>query len=117
MDSYEIDKQLKMNYMDLVSYLQNKYGLAPCSYFCNEHCRSISSKVRRASSEGLFCHHVKEDEGYLLNKPEPARQQPFLWQQPEYLVYCNILEHLILHLKIAQEKNKRAFDALKCSKT
>lgn len=105
MDHIEIEKQLKMTYKDLVLYLQNKYGLAVCPYFCNEKCRSVSSRVRR-TSEGLFCHHVKEDEGACLCEPLVARDQPFSWQQPENLVYCNILEHLILHLKIAQEKDR-----------
>lgn len=105
MESKEIQNQLSMNYEELVKYLQNKYGLAPCSYFYKDNCKSVNPKVRRASTDGLCCHHVKEDDGYLLNKTETAKLQPFLWQQPEYLVYCNILEHLILHLKITQKSS------------
>ena len=97
--------ELNMSYNDYVKYLINKYGPAQCDYFANELCKSKSSKISR-TKEGLFCHHIKENKEILLSTPEIARMHPFEYQKKENLVYCNILEHLILHLKIVQECHK-----------
>jgi hypothetical protein len=96
---------LDMNYDDYVRYLISKYGPAQCDYFANEQCKSKSSKISR-TKEGLFCHHIKENTEILLSTPEIAQLHPFEYQQKENLVYCNIIEHLLLHIKIVQEYSK-----------
>lgn len=100
-----LKQELDMTYADYVQYLLNKYGPATCNYFVNEQCKSKSSKISR-TKEGLFCHHIDENKEILLSTPEIARLHPFEYQHKDHLVYCNIIEHLLLHLKIVQECHK-----------
>ena len=100
MDRCEIEKELRMTYEELCKYLQGKYGIAKVNYFPNEECRARNKKVSR-TNEGLFCHHIYEKfGGSNLCHPSMARQYPYEYQKRENLVYCNYLEHLLLHLKI-----------------
>lgn len=105
MEREEITKELSLCYEDLVQYLLTKYGGAQCDYFPTPECKSRSNKIGR-TKEGLYCHHIDEDKGGNLSSPPSARLQPFDWQRRERLVYCNILEHLILHFKIAVLRQK-----------
>ena len=108
MDSIEIKRQLDMTYSELVEYLLKKYGPAKYDYFCTESCKSKNSKVSR-TSEGLYCHHIDEDKAIMLSNDKFAHNNPFEYQKADRLVYCNALEHLILHVKIVEEpKNKDA---------
>lgn len=108
MESTEIKNQLKMTYDELVDYLLKKYGPAQYDYFCNESCKSKNSKVSR-TNEGLYCHHIDEDKAILLSNDKFAVNNPFEYQKANRLVYCNVLEHLILHIKIVEEpKNENA---------
>lgn len=102
MESIEIKKELAMNYNELVEYLLNKYGPAKYDYFCNESCKSKNSKTSR-TNEGLFCHHIDEDKAIMLSNDKFATINPWEYQKAERLVYCNVLEHLILHIKIVEE--------------
>ncbi|MCF7932809.1 MAG: sel1 repeat family protein [Acholeplasmataceae bacterium] len=91
--------------MCLLNYpntILEKYGRAQYDYFRNEYCLSVNPKVSR-SKEGLFCHHIDEDKAILLSTSVHAKKNPFAFQQSERLVYCNILEHLLLHIKITIE--------------
>lgn len=92
-------KEIKMPYNELQDYLIKKYGPAKCDYFATPECRTKSKKVSR-TSEGLYCHHMDEDKGVNLTNAFHAVRQPFEWQRKERLVYCNALEHLLLHMKI-----------------
>lgn len=106
MEHSEIEKELKMTYEELQEYLLKKYGAATCDYFATPECRSRSKKISR-TKEGLYCHHMDEDKGSCLSEVSSAKRQPFEWQKKERLVYCNILEHLILHIKIAVLRQKK----------
>lgn len=104
MDSTEIKNELNMDLEDLYKYLKNKYGLAKENYFLNESC-SCKSKANSRSYEGLFLHHDKEYNPSDINtqnlsKPEIARLFSYDYQKKENLTYCNLLEHLIIHVKI-----------------
>ena len=99
MDSKELKKEICMPYIELCKYLQEKYGLPNGSYYCTESCKSKNRKISR-TSEGLFCHHLYEHVYGSLNDPHIAKQCPYEYQKKENLVYCNFLEHWILHLKI-----------------
>lgn len=101
----EIYEELQMTYEDLQRYLIQKYGGAVCDYFATPECKSKSKKVSR-TGEGLYCHHMDEDKGGNLGNAAQAKMQPFEWQKKERLVYCNIIEHLILHMKIAVLRQK-----------
>ena len=105
-------KELNMKYQDLCNYLHQKYGQASCDYFTTPECKTKSKKVTR-TDEGLFCHHIFEDRYDNLSNPHLAKIHPFEAQKRENLVYCNYIEHLILHLKInanAQSIFENAFE-------
>jgi hypothetical protein len=99
-------EEINMSYDDYVAYLLDKYGPAECSYFCTDACKSTNKKISR-TSEGLFCHHVREDTAILLSDPLHAKINPFEFQMAHNLVYCNYLEHLILHVKIVELDHKK----------
>ncbi len=102
MESLKIQEQLEMNYDELVGHLLEKYGAAQYDYFVNEKCRSKHKKITRGT-EGLICHHIDEDKAILLGNRDFAILSPFDYQKADRLVYCNILEHLILHIKIFEK--------------
>lgn len=102
MKSIEINKELKMNYEELVNHLLNKYGVAKYDYFCNETCRSRDPKNSR-TKEGLFLHHIDEDKAFQLSVDRFASMQSYEYQKANRLVYCNVLEHLMLHIKIIEK--------------
>ena len=107
----EIDYRdyLSKSYNQLVSLFIDKYGAAKYDYFIDSSCSTKNPKITR-SKEGLFCHHIDEDKGIKLSDPYFAKQFPFDYQKADRLVYCDILEHLILHIKIAEEKNDSKYD-------
>lgn len=57
---------MEMNYDEFVSYLLKKYGPAKYDYFTNATCKTKSKRISR-TKEGLFCHHIDEDKGYISN--------------------------------------------------
>lgn len=92
---------MEMNYDEFVSYLLKKYGPAKYDYFTNATCKTKSKRISR-TKEGLFCHHIDEDKGYMLSHTGCALEQPFEYQKAERLVYCNYIEHLLLHILIGK---------------
>ena len=102
MDTGEIKAELLMSYSEQVDYLLKKYGSAKYDYFYNESCKSRDSKVSR-TKEGLVCHHIDEDKAIMLSSPSYAAKNKFDYQKADRLVYCNLLEHLLLHIKIIIE--------------
>lgn len=105
----ELLDEIKLSYQGLVDYLINKYGPAKYNYFATPECRSKVKKVTR-TSEGLICHHIREDEGGNLSDSFTAKGLPYEWQMKENLVYCNLLEHLLLHIKIAVLRQKKKLE-------
>lgn len=101
MESY-LKEELALNYLDLCNFLQSKYGVPSGNYFLTESCKSKNQKITRGN-DGLFIHHIKENEYIQLCDPRIAVHQPFEYQKAQNLCYCNYLEHLILHFKIVQE--------------
>ena len=98
----EYQKQMKLSYAQLVQYLLKKYGPATEDYFTNDTFASKNKKISR-TDEGLYCHHIDEDKAVMLSDEEYAKRNPFTYQKADHLVYCNLLEHLLLHVKIAEE--------------
>ena len=99
MNSEEVYKECQLPYEELVEYLLKKYGPATCDYYLNDVDYNIDHRISRLN-EGIYCHHIDEDKANLLSEPRAAAKAPYEWQKKERLVYCNLLEHLILHLKI-----------------
>jgi hypothetical protein len=101
MTNIDLNAEIAMSYDEYVAYLLKKYGSAKCDYFYNKMCVSKNMNVER-TNEGLFCHHIDEhNKTGSLSDPLNAQKHPFDYQKAERLVYCNYLEHLLLHIKIA----------------
>lgn len=98
---------LKLDYNNLVQFLLQQYGKAKHNYFKDTNCTTKNSQVTR-TSEGLYCHHIDEDKAIMLSNDKFAAANPFDYQKANRLVYCNLLEHLLLHVKIAENPNAQA---------
>lgn len=107
-----------LTYSDYVNQLKEKYGNVPGDYFRTTSrgkakCQLVKNTGITRGKDGLYIHHVYEC--YFLGLSEPIM---YLLQcaipdtkikdaqKAENLVYCNLLEHLILHIKIALEYNR-----------
>lgn len=108
----------KMTYTQAVETLKKKYGMAKEDYFTESSYndfmlgkRKTLTKVRTISrtKEGLYCHHVMENRGLNLANKDYLQHfgYPFEWQKKENLVYCDAIEHMILHAIIAKETNSK----------
>ncbi|WP_234013784.1 hypothetical protein [Mesoplasma florum] len=102
----EIDKLLELNYDECVDFLLKKYGFVPGDYFLDLECTKKNTKITRGK-EGLYIHHIDEDKAILLSTPAWARKNSFEYQKAHRLVYCNLLEHLVLHIKIFEYPNNK----------
>ncbi len=111
MDKNEYEKVSGLTYREYCAYLRDKYGLSPCPYMSKLWYRN--SKCSR-TKDGLICHHVFEDHAIMLSTPVYAQQNPYTWQLPENLVYCDYLEHLLLHIMICENPpaDKNPFEAV-----
>lgn len=98
----ELEQLEKMKYDELCTYLKNKYGEVQGDYFLNETCKTANPKIKR-SSEGLFVHHIKETEYITISNPKMAIVAPYEYQKAENLVYCDYIEHMLLHICIVKE--------------
>lgn len=97
----ELKTMLDKGYYQLVDFLKEKYGEVPFDYFTSPNCVSKNAKNSR-TKDGLYIHHIDEDKAILLSTKEYAIKNPFEYQKAHRLVYCNLLEHLILHIKIME---------------
>ncbi len=109
MNREELIYEVSLNYTELVYYLLNKYGPAEYDYFHRISQGALGSYNKKVSrtNEGLICHHIYEDRGGSLSSPLSAVIQPLSWQNKENLVYCTLLEHLLLHIKIAVLRQRK----------
>lgn len=107
MKKQEYENVKNLTYLEYCDYLQQKYGIGLCDYMTKNW--NKNRKVTR-TKDGLYVHHKYEDHAIRLSQPECAKKNPFEWQKKENLVYCDLLEHLFLHLLIckypAEDKNK-----------
>ncbi|WP_425381199.1 hypothetical protein [Spiroplasma endosymbiont of Polydrusus pterygomalis] len=104
----EIEKLLVMNYENACNYLKNKYGHVAKDYFMDE--TMTKAKIRQSikrGKEGLYIHHIDEDKAIKLSTPKYAQLAPFTFQKANRLVYCNLLEHLVLHIKIVESTKSK----------
>ena len=97
LSEYNIVKEY--NYLEYCAYLQEKYGIGLCDYMRPSWTKN--SKISR-TKDGLYVHHKYEDHAIMLSHPEYAKKHPYEWQKKENLVYCNLLEHLLLHILICE---------------
>ena len=97
MNMTEFNQVKDMTYLEYCDYLQGKYGIGLCDYVTPAF--NKKAKCKR-TSEGLVIHHKDEDKMILLSTKEVAEKCPFEWQTASHLVYCDMLEHLFLHVLI-----------------
>lgn len=104
MNQDELWYQYSLSYYDQLKYLKDKYGSPSGNYYLTEARKSVNTKIKRGR-EGLFIHHDYEWNPndiscHSLSNQEQAQAYPYEYQTIPHLTYCNLLEHLILHIKI-----------------
>lgn len=111
--SEKYEKLLTKTYDEAVTFLLNKYGPAKVNYFSEKSYNRFKSgeiktltkgKVTR-TTEGLYCHHIDENKIIMISNPKSIKffDIPYKYQEKERLVYCDLIEHGILHVLIAIE--------------
>lgn len=100
MNLLEYQKVKELTYSQYCNYLIEKYGTVEQNYYNTDW--SANRMLR--NQDGLFCHHIDEYEIANLSKLEVAKQYDYNYQTKSHLVYCNYLEHLLLHILIGEEK-------------
>ena len=103
MNMDEFQKVKDMTYIEYCDYLQTKYGIGLTDYMTKSF--NKNQKCTR-TKEGLVVHHKDEDKMIMLSTKEIAEKFPFEWQTKEHLVYCDMLEHLLLHVLICKYPSK-----------
>lgn len=99
----EYSKVENLNYSEYCDYLQDKYGIGLCDYMRPSWTKN--PKISR-TKEGLYAHHKYEDHAIMLSHPDYAKQNPYEWQKKENIVYCDLLEHLFLHILICENPSE-----------
>lgn len=99
-------KLFEMTYNELCNYYIKKYGNVKHDYFSTPECKSVQKKNSR-TKEGLEIHHIDENKHPLLSA-KWAKNMPFECQKADRLVYVNVLEHLLLHIKIYEEECEKS---------
>ena len=104
----EMKLQYKMTYNELCDYLLDKYGTVNGNYFSTEKCSGQNKNILRWKEEGLQVHHIMEDTYILLGNSKYAQGiGDFTPQLKENLLYCNVMEHFLLHIRIAVEYGEK----------
>ena len=93
----EFQQVKDFTYEEYCDYLQEKYGIGLADYMTKSY--NANPKCKR-TKDGLMAHHKAEDKMILLSTKEVAEMCPFEWQKKENIVYCDYLEHLLLHVLI-----------------
>lgn len=111
----DVEQLLQMNYQECCNFLIRKYGPVTGDYFCIDGGGIFyypNRKIKRLN-EGLFIHHIDADKAVKLSTIKFAKRNSFNYQKANRLLYCNLLEHLVLHIKIVEFPNpNKNFDEL-----
>lgn len=114
MSSYKEYKDLlSKTYDEAVEFLLQKYGSAQDDYyreksyqrFMNGEIKNITKGKFSRASEGLYCHHIDEKEELNISNQLFVKRYEisFEYQRKDRLVYCDLVEHSILHVLITKE--------------
>ncbi|WP_342386474.1 hypothetical protein [Candidatus Phytoplasma asteris] len=95
----DIEIMMLLTYDQSVTFFKTKYGLVSGSYFMDASFTQTNPNIKK-TAEGLEIHHIKEYQARGLSNPKYAKHHPFEYQKGINLVYCNLLEHFLLNLKI-----------------
>lgn len=106
---------LNSTYEDAVKQLIEKHGEVIDDYyreksyakFLNGEIKTIARGKYSKTGEGLYCHHTLETkyENISDKKFIAHFKYPYEYHKKENLVYCDLIEHLILHTLIGKETN------------
>lgn len=104
---------LTKNYEEAVDWLLQKYAPAQDDYFressyqrfMNGEIKNITRGKASRTNEGLYCHHIDEIEWLKISDQNFVKEYkiPFENQRKNRLVYCDLIEHAILHVLIIKE--------------
>lgn len=111
MDSYkEYLNLLSKSYEEAIDWLLQKYGPAQDDYFressyqrfMNGEIKNITRGKASRTNEGLYCHHIDELKWLKISDQNFVKEYkiPFENQRKNRLVYCDLVEHTILHVLI-----------------
>lgn len=114
MNKYKAYKNLlSKTYNEAVEFLLQKYGFAQDDYyreksyhrFMNGEIQNITRGKYSRTDEGLYCHHVDEIRELKISDQSFVKSNniPFAYQKKDRLVYCDLIEHAILHVLITKE--------------
>lgn len=108
---------LSITYDEMINYLYQKYGFVQDDYyressyerFMNGEIKSITKGKFSRTDEGLYCHHVDEYRMLNISNKEFIKKFniPYEYQRKDRLVYCDLIEHAILHVLIAKETDHK----------
>ncbi|WP_434335473.1 hypothetical protein V2P22_01505 [Mycoplasma capricolum subsp. capricolum] len=100
----DIENLLTLDYDTCVAFLLIKYGQVEGNYIVySRFFKTISENLEiKKSWYGLEIHHIDEDKIPNLSSKE-NRELYINEQKSDRLVYCNLIEHLVLHIKIYQK--------------
>ncbi|WP_135449560.1 hypothetical protein [Planococcus citreus] len=106
-------KLLAKSYDEAIEFLLKKYGPSQYDYFSeksyqrfmNGEIKNITRGKFTRSGEGLYCHHIDEIKVLKISDQLFIKENniPFEYQRKERLVYCDLIEHTILHVLIIKE--------------
>ena len=109
----EYKQLLSKNYDKAIEILFEKYGAAEDDYFSKKsyerffkgEIKQITKGKFSRSVDGLECHHIDENKFLHMTNMDCIKDQsiPFESHQKEKLVFCDVIEHAILHILIAKE--------------
>lgn len=90
-----------------------KYGSAQDDYFrkssyqrfLNEEIKNITKGNFSRTKEGLYCHHIDENKYLNMSNNFFVKKYkiPYEYHKKDRLVFCNLIEHGILHALISKE--------------
>ena len=113
----EYKKLLTKTYDEAVNFLLNKHGSAKDDYFressyqrfMNGEIKNITPGKTTRTNEGLYCHHIDQIRWLNISDQNFVKRYniPFESQRKDRLVYCDLLEHTILHVLIAKETSSK----------
>lgn len=111
MNINEYEKIQEYTYLEYCDYLQSKYGVGKSNYMTKGWIKNPRASRTR---EGLIAHHKYEDRAIMLSERKHAMKNPYKWQLAENIVYCDYLEHLLLHILICENpsRNKNVNEAV-----
>jgi len=109
----EYQNLLTKTYDEAVDILLQKYGHALDDYyreasyvrFMQGEIKNITKGKYSRTSEGLYCHHIDEIKILKISDQSFIKRDniPFRHQKRERLIYCDLIEHTILHVLITKE--------------